>query len=195
MRTLQIAAAVGLAACGAQAQRGAVDFGMTYSQQVSKFVGVSSSATDFYLRGATMDLSYSFWKGFGVAASGTGLAATNLQTNIDVHQVEMLGGLRYTHNFGHITPTVWARRGGLFLEAKGGYTFATSGLYPVNGVVMDRATSLTYAGGGGYNFHVYHRFDVRVVQAEYVYTQLPNGSTDKQASVRLSTGLNFHFGP
>lgn len=176
----------------AHAQHGAVDLGMKYVQERSKFVG---PANFFYLRGASMDLGYSVWHGLGVTGSATGLAATNLDTDIDIEHVELLGGLRYTHNFGHITPTVWGRHGGIFLEAKGGYTFAISGLYPVNGVVATSASGLTYAGGGGVNYHVYHRFDLRLIEADYVMSKLPNGGTNQQNSLRLGAGLNFHFGP
>ncbi len=80
------------------------------------------------------------------------------------------------------------------MEAKVGYTFATSGLYPVNGIVMPTASSLTYQGGAGLNFHIYHRFDLRLIEADYVITKLPNGSTNQQNTLRLASGLNFHFG-
>ena len=192
MLALACAALAALAPTQARAQRGAVDFGMKYTQERSKFVG---PANYFYLRGAALDLSYSLWKGIGVAGSATGLAGTNLDTNIDIQHVELLGGLRYTHNFGHITPTVYARHGGIFLEAKGGYTFAISGLYPVNGVVATSASGLTYAGGGGVNYHIYHRLDVRLFEADYVISKLPNGGTNQQNTLRLGAGLNFHFGP
>jgi hypothetical protein len=193
MSWLGIALAVLVAALPARAQRGSMDFGLMYSQQQTKFVGPKSANT-FYLRGASVDLSYGVWKGLGVVGSGTGLAATNLFGNIDIHQVEFVGGLRYTHNFGHITPAAYGRKAGVFVEAKGGYTIAMQGLFPVNGVVMPNASALTYEGGGGFNFHIYQRFDVRLVQAEYVVTQLPNGGTNQQAAVRLSSGVNFHFG-
>jgi hypothetical protein len=189
-----LASFCGFVSSAAHAQRGAVDFGMVYTQERSKFVG-SSPNDYFYLRGATLDLGYSLWHGIGVTGSATGLAGTNLQTNIDIHHVEMLGGVRYTHNLGHITPTVWARKGGIFLQAKGGYTFATSGLYPVNGVVATSASALTYVGGGGINFHVYERFDVRLAEVDYVISHLPNGGTNQQNTLRFGAGLNFHFGP
>jgi hypothetical protein len=177
----------------AHAQRGSVDLGMTYQQERSKFVG-SADADYFYLRGAAVDLGYTVWKGIGVTGSATGLAGTNLQSNIDIHHVEMLGGVRYTYNLGHITPMAWNRKGGIFLEGKGGYTFATSGLYPVNGVIATSASALTYAGGGGINFHIYHRFDLRLIEAHYVISKLPNGGTNQQNTLRFGSGLNFHFG-
>lgn len=182
-----------LACAPARAQRGSMDFGMTYQQERSKFVG-SADSDYFYLRGAALDLGYTLWKGIGITGSATGLAGTNLQTNIDIHHVEMLGGVRYTYNLGHITPMAWNRKGGIFVEGKGGYTFATSGLYPVNGVIATKASALTYAGGAGINFHIYHRFDLRLVEADYVISKLPNGGSNQQNTLRFGSGLNFHFG-
>lgn len=184
--------AAGLQSAYAQMPRSS-DFGMTYTQERSKFVG-SADSEYFYLRGATLDYNMQLWHGLGVAASGTGLAGTNLQTNIDIHHIQALVGPRYTYNLGHITPTAWNRKGGFFVEAKVGYTFATKGLYPVNGIVLPTASSLTYQGGAGINFHIYHRFDLRLIEADYVITKLPNGGTNQQNTLRFASGLNFHFG-
>ncbi|MDE1163181.1 MAG: hypothetical protein PW792_14755 [Acidobacteriaceae bacterium] len=179
----------------AHAQHGSWDLGMMYTQERSKFVGADTANNYFYLRGASIDVGYTLWKGVGVVGSGTGLVATNLLGNIDIQHIEGLGGLRYTYNWGHITPEASSRKLGVFVEAKGGYTLGTSGLYPVNGVVQNHASGLTYAGGGGVNVHVYHRFDLRLVDAQYVITKLPNGTTNQQNTLRVSAGVNFHFGP
>ncbi|MDE1155392.1 MAG: hypothetical protein PW735_06630 [Acidobacteriaceae bacterium] len=195
VRTLSTGLVLLSAATAAQAQHGAMDFGMMYTQERSRFVGTDTGDNYFYLRGASFDLASSMWKGFGPAVSATGLAASNERGNIDIHHIELLGGLRYTRNWGHITPTVITRRMSLFAEAKAGYTFATSGLYPVNGIVQDHASALTYAGGGGFNLHAYQRFDLRLVDVQYVISKLPNGSTNQQNTLRFGAGLNFHFGP
>ncbi|MFC6645621.1 outer membrane beta-barrel protein [Granulicella cerasi] len=197
--TATLCGAVALALLAAMPQKAAAqrsyDLGMMYTQERSKFVGANTSTNYFYLRGATIDLGYTFWKGIGVVGSGTGLAGTNLLTDIDIQHIEGTGGLRYTYNFGHITPTATNRKLGVFVEGKGGYTLATAGQYPVNGVVQNHASGLTYMGGGGVNLHAYQRFDVRLIDAQYVITKLPNGTTNQQNTLRLSAGINFHFGP
>lgn len=179
-------------AAHARAQRPA-DFGMMYTQEKTKFVGANSSDY-FTLRGASLDYSQSLWKGLGVAVSGTGLAGTNEEGYIDIQHIELMVGPRYTYNLGHISPTAWGRRGGIFAEGKIGYTFATSGLYPVNGAIQGTAAGLTYEGGGGINLHIYQRFDLRLIEVDAVRTQLPNGTTNVQNTLRLASGLNFHFG-
>jgi hypothetical protein len=164
-----------------------------YVQERTKFVGSASTDT-FYLRGASIDLGYSLWHGLGVAGSGVGLAATNLRGDIDIEHIQFLVGPRYTRNFGHITDTAWNRHGGVFVEGQIGYTLAPAGLYPSNGVELTHASSLTYAGNAGINFTIYHRFDLRLIEAGLVRTQLPNGGSNVQNTLRLASGINFHFG-
>jgi len=169
------------------------DFGMEYTQERAKFVG-SAPSDYFYLRGATVDLAYSLWKGIGVSGSGTGLAATNVRGNIDIQHIQFLVGPRYTYNLGRITDTAWNRHGGIFVEGKVGYTIAPAGLYPQNGVEQTHASSLTYEGGGGINVTIYHRFDLRLIEADWVRTMLPNGGTNIQNTLRFASGVNFHLG-
>jgi hypothetical protein len=189
---LLIVLALAASAPALRAQR-PIDLGLTYSQERTKFVG--TSANDYFrLRGATVDLGVGLAHGLGVAFAGTGLAATNLRQSIDIHQAALMVGPRYTYNYGHITPTAWDRHVGSFIDAKVGYTFATSGLFPISGdALTNHASGLTYTGGGGFNFNIYHRLDLRV-QADYVQTHLPNGGTNQQNNLRFSGGVNFHFG-
>jgi len=169
------------------------DFGMSYIQERAKFIGASSS-NYFYLRGAKLDYAIDLWKGLGVSATGAGLAATNLRGDIDIQHIQFLVGPRYTYNLGHITDTAWNRHGAIFVEGKVGYTIAPAGQYPSNGVELTSASSLTYEGGAGINLTVYHRFDLRLIEAGLVRTQLPNGGTNIQNTLWMGSGINFHFG-
>ena len=44
------------------------------------------------------------------------------------------------------------------------------------------------------NYNIYHRFDLRLIEADYVRTQLPNGGNNQQNTLRLASGINFHLG-
>ena len=169
------------------------DFSLTYTQERSAFVGDTPDRY-FYLRGATVDVGVTLWRGVGVAVAGTGLAATNLRGSIDIHHVQALVGPRYTYNLGRITDTHTSRKGSAFVEGKVGYTVATSGQYPAGDALTSSASGLTYQGGGGLNLHVYQRFDLRLLEVHYVRTQLPNGGTNVQNTLRFASGINFHFG-
>ncbi len=169
-----------------------MDLGMTYTQQRSKFVG-SSASDDFYLRGATVDFAYMPFHGLGPVVSLNGLAVTNLRTEIDIHQASFLGGGRYTFSLGYITPTVWSRRGSIFVEGLAGITHATAGYYPEGNTLANSASGLTYAFGGGINYTLYHRFDLRVM-SHYFVTSLSNGGTNQQRNAQISAGVNWHLG-
>ena len=168
------------------------DLGMTFTQQRSKFVG-SASTDNFYLRGATVDYSQAMFHGFGPVVSLNGLAVTNLRQQIDIHQASFLGGGRYTYSVGHVTPTIWNRRGSVFAEGLVGLTLATSGYYPSGETLVSNAHGYTYAFGGGINVNLYHDFELRLMAHDFV-TELPNGGTNQQRNVQVSLGINWHFG-
>ena len=169
-----------------------MDLGMTYTQQRSKFVGDSAS-DNFYMRGATVDFAYSPFHGIGPVVSLNGMAVTNLRSEIDIHQASFLGGGRYTYSFGHISPTVWSRRASIFAEGLVGITHASDGYYPVGNTLATTANGYTYALGGGVNYNIYHRFELRVM-SHYFTTELPNGGTKQQRNIQVSAGVNWHFG-
>jgi len=169
-----------------------MDLGMTYTQTRTKFVGASPS-DNFYTRGATIDFAYQPFHGIGPVVSLNGMAVTNLRTEIDIHQASFLGGGRYTYSFGHISPTVWSRRLSLFGEGLVGITHATDGYFPKGETLTSTATGFTYALGGGVNYNLYHRFELRVM-SHYFVTELPNGGTNQQRDIQVSAGVNWHFG-
>jgi len=169
------------------------DFGLTFTQSRSNFVTIPGSATQyFYLRGAAADYNFAIWNGIGISASAVGLTGENFGGHIDIHQISYLAGPRYTWNLGHILPYEWGRKGGIFGQGQIGYTHATSGQYPSAGIQADSASGLTYTVGGGINLTVYHHFDLRLIEADFVHSQLPNGFNNSQSTVRLAIGINFH---
>ena len=176
----------------AQAQASG-DFSMMFISDAARFVG-NQPNTYFYLRGASTEIAYAPWKGLGFVAGGTGNAGTNLRGVVDIHTVTFFVGPRYTYNIGHISPTAWNRKGSIYVQGKVGYAFATAGQYPVKGVLTSNASSLDLEAGGGVNLHIYHRFDLRVVEADLIHTRLPDGADNVQNSLRFATGINFHIG-
>jgi len=169
------------------------DFSMMYVNDATRFVG-NQPNTYFYLRGASVEMAYAPWKGIGFVAGGAGTAGTNLRSVVDIHTVTFSVGPRYTYNIGHISPTAWNRKGSIFVQGKFGYAFATSGQYPVKGVLTSNASSLDLEAGGGMNLHIYHRFDLRLIEFDLVHTRFPNGAENVQNSLRVATGINFHLG-
>ena len=54
-------------------------------------------------------------------------------------------------------------------------------------------TSWRLQVGGGVDLGLTRHFGIRVLQADWVRTQLPNGTTDVQNTLRLGAGVVFRF--
>ncbi len=49
------------------------------------------------------------------------------------------------------------------------------------------------SGGGGVTTRLSRRFDLNIVQVEYVHTRVPNGQNNSQNDTRVSTGVFYRF--
>jgi outer membrane immunogenic protein len=49
------------------------------------------------------------------------------------------------------------------------------------------------SGGGGVTTRLSRKFDLNIVQIEYVHTRVPNGQNDSQNDTRVSTGVFYKF--
>jgi outer membrane immunogenic protein len=56
-------------------------------------------------------------------------------------------------------------------------------------------SALAVSGGGGVTRALSRYFGWQIVQADYVYSRLPNAKNDHQNNVRVSTGIFFRIGP
>jgi hypothetical protein len=68
------------------------------------------------------------------------------------------------------------------------------GVYPTAGGVVSSAGSLAIEAGGGLNLFLTRRLGVRLLEAEYVRSALPNNVSNTQNGMRLSFGFVYHLG-
>jgi len=148
----------------------------------------------FWLKGGGADAAVTFWNGFGIAASLTGDHASNFTPGIDVNKIAVMGGPRYTF-------TAWQGHGSapdrrrLQVYAQGlfGEVHAFDGLFPAEGAATSSANSLAIQAGGGLNLYLTRRFGVRLLEADYVRTALPNAYANTQSDLRLAFGITYHI--
>jgi len=57
------------------------------------------------------------------------------------------------------------------------------------------ATAFAASGGGGLSARLSRRLGWNVVEADYVYSRLPNANNNQQNDLRVSTGITFRLGP
>ena len=58
---------------------------------------------------------------------------------------------------------------------------------------VDTATAFAFAAGGGYEFSLTNLITLRPVQVDYLQTNLPNGSDNRQQNVRFGAGVVLNF--
>lgn len=76
-----------------------------------------------------------------------------------------------------------------FAQALFGGAHATEGAFPVGATLSSTADSFAMSFGGGLEVGVSRRVALRVVQADYLYTRLPNLFNNNQNNYRIGAGV------
>jgi len=160
------------------------DLGVTYSPEHTQLA--PGSCNCFWLQGGSLESAVSLWRGFGIAGSFAGERISGYANGLDFNRLTYTAGLGYRHNAGG--------RIQIFGHALGGRAHAFQGAFPSSTGLLSTANSLALQTGGGLDFPLSNRFAVRLLEAEYVRTQLPNGYANTQNDLRLSVGLTLRFG-
>lgn len=167
------------------------DLALTFAVEQSQVVPGQDS---FWFKGGGADAAVTFWKGLGVAASLTGDTASNLAPGVNANKLTFLAGPRYTC-------TAWKGRAGaadqrrlqIFAQGQFGVTDGFGGFYPASPAFTTSANSFAVQAGGGLNFYLTRSFGIRLIEADYVRTALPNGAANTQNDMRLAFGVTYHF--
>ncbi len=168
-----------------------IDMAVTYSPERTELVPGSCC---FWMQGGGIDAAISFWHGLGLAASLTGEHAGNYVPGMDVNILGYMAGPRYTY-------TAWNRPAGstvsprlqVFGEGLFGGVHAFNGAFPSGAGLVAAANSFGLQTGGGINVFFTRNLGMRLLEADFVRTQLPNGASNIQHDMRLGFGVTYHF--
>ncbi len=168
-----------------------LQIGTTFSYTLAK---VSTSSDDrFGLKGGGIDVTYFFGGRFqrvGVAVDANARTASNVQPGVGISEFSILAGPRLRAwkgmTRGHLTE--------IYGQALFGGVHGFNGLYPSQPfTVQSSASGLAVEAGCGMNIQWTRHLGIRPVEADYVYSRLPNNANNAQNSLRLSTGVVFSF--
>lgn len=170
-----------------------IDMAVTYAPERTQIAPGNCGCS--WLQGGGTDAGLILWRGFGIAASLTGDHISNYAPGLSLNKVTYTGGPRYTY-------TTWTRARGplkklhmqIFGEGLFGGVYAFNGSFPSSTGLRATAGSLALETGGGIGLLFSKRFGVRLLEADYIRTELPNGYSNTQNDIRLAAGLNYHFG-
>lgn len=162
----------------------------TVSPEMDVAVGYNTSRQNtvggphFWQQGGFVELSAEAWHGLGVTALVSGGTANNSSTGVQFDTVLAVFGPRYT--FRH-------RRLALFGEGLIGEANAFHGVYPSPQETLSSTNSFASVVQGGVDIALNRRFALRVVQAGWQRTQLPNVTTNVQNALTVGAGICFRF--
>ncbi len=178
------ALASGEEAANAPGAKEGLQFSVGYMYQGSQ---PAFGSTRFGLNGGRADVMSPFGRHFSLVGEFSGVhtgsvpgagAGLTLLTYMAGPRLSM--PLRRSREAGRIVPFAQVLLGGVH---------ASEGLFPSGSTVNSSADSFAMSAGGGLQVGVSRRLSLRVIQAEYLYTRLPNLFDNYQSSYRIGAGV------
>jgi outer membrane immunogenic protein len=168
------------------------DVAITYDAERAKVAPGSCGC--FWYEGGGASGAVNFARGIGIAAALTGDHASNYAPGLDISKIAFMAGPRYTYTFlkQHEASDDPRQRLQLFGEALFGGVHAFNSTFPSSSGVTASAGSFALQTGAGVNLFFSRSFSVRLLEVDYVRTELPNSLADTQNDLRLGAGISYH---
>jgi hypothetical protein len=167
------------------------DLAITYVAERAKIASIECGC--FWLEGGSMNAAVTFYRGLGVAANITGGHASSVTPGVDLDKVSFMMGPRYTYRPDKWRGHSFGQQVRIFGEGLAGGVHGFNTVFPTAGGVAGAASSFTFQVGGGLDWTIWRNIGIRVVEADYVRSTLPNGGNNTQHDLRLAAGISFHF--
>jgi len=147
----------------------------------------SATPDSFWMEGGSIELGTNSWRGFGIAANISGTHTGSIgRTAIPLSVVTATFGPRYRWHADH--------RSSIYCEGLIGEANGFKSLFPVITGAQTSANGFASQVGGGLDYRLSQHVAVRVVEAAWQHTQLPNGTNNVQNDLRIGAGLVVRFG-
>jgi outer membrane immunogenic protein len=143
-------------------------------------VDQSGTGATANLNGGSASVSYNPSNWLGIVADLGGYHGGTSGINGDVYTY--LFGPKVTYRTGKFTPFVQALFGGAHITA--GNKLGSS---------LGSEDAFATALGGGLDWNATRHIGIRLVQAEYLLTEFPDGVNGKQNNARISAGVVLRF--
>lgn len=184
LTALMIAAAMTMAtASSAQSvsapQKPVLEIAFTYAATTSAPINGSR----FWMQGGAAQIHGQFYGGWGVVADVAGAHIANINsTGVGLDLVTATFGPRYRWQPAHARYSIYGQ--GLVGIANG-----FNSVFPNPAGANTAAESMAVKAGGGMNINVDRHFALRLFEADYLRTQLPNSTNNVQNNFQLGAGV------
>jgi hypothetical protein len=141
-------------------------------------------ATDWFgANGGRADASFGNWHRLGLVAETAGARSSNLTT------FTYLAGPRRSIALGGSEK----HKASAFAQVLLGGVHASDGIFPSGSTTKSSADAFALSMGGGLDVGLNHVISLRLIQADYLYTHLPNSYDNYESNFRLGTGVVLHL--
>jgi outer membrane immunogenic protein len=170
-----------------------IDVAVTFTAEHAKIS--PSDCGCFWLQGGSGEANVYLFRGLSAAVELTGSHVGNVTPGVDISQISVMGGPRYTFGTSRWTDRIFGtrHRTSFFGEALFGGVHAIDGVYPSSTGLKTTATAFSMQAGGSFNVRLARNFGLRLFEVDYVRTSLPNGTTDSQHDLRLAAGISYQI--
>lgn len=160
-----------------------LEIAATFAAARSNAAGGSS----FWLQGGSVQMHAQFWHGLGVVADVAGLHQGNIQSSgVGLDLVTATFGPRYTWTPLH-------GRYSIYGQSLAGVVNGLNSVFPNSLGAETSAAGIAVQVGGGVNAKLTPRVSLRVIEADWLRTDLPNSTTSAQNNLRLGAGVVLRF--
>ena len=124
-------------------------------------------------RAAAGKQTSTYYRGLSVAAELTGSRVGNVTPGVDISQIAVMGGPRYTFGTSRWTDRIFGsrHRTSFFGEALFGGVHAFDGVYPSSTGLKTTASAFSMQVGGGFNVRLARNFALRAFEVDYVRSE------------------------
>jgi len=165
-----------------------VNLAVTYTEQYSNLV----STPTFWYNGGDIELSAQVYHGLGLAANIGGTQTGNAAgSGVGLTLITATFGPRYT--FYRAVGAERKRSLAIFGQGLIGQAWGLNSYFPSTSGAQTDAVNFALQVGGGVDLGLTRHLGVRVFQGDWLRTQLPNGTTNVQNTLRLGAGVVFRF--
>lgn len=157
-----------------------------------KVAKISGTSTSFVLPGLSIDAAYKFNSkpnGFALVMDANGETAQKIEPGVNLTQLSLAAGPRYYFSLNKSS----AHTLNLYGQALIGFDAASNSVFPHSDSITTHETSAVLQAGGGANIRISNNLSLRLFEADFITTSLPNSANNRQYDVRCSNGLVFHF--
>jgi hypothetical protein len=154
-----------------------LDLGLMYSTERARL----TTGENVWLQGGNGEVAFPIFRSFGVALNLTGAHADDLGADkLSFSKVAFTAGPRYT---------LGLHRYRVFAESLFGGVHGFDAVFPSAAGAQKSANAFAMQAGGGVDLDWKKHLAIRLIEADYVRTSLPNGSDNLQNNLKLAAGV------